>query len=76
MVNTVKIREEIKTRVDKISGEKLSDILEFIKQFESDQEEDSTLLNYFGIWENIDDELIDDLTINLHENRLEPTREY
>lgn len=76
MVNTSKIREEIKTRVDKISGEKLSDILEFIKQFESEQEEDSTLLNYFGIWENLDNELIDDLTINLHENRLEATREY
>lgn len=75
MVETSKIRDEIKTRVDQVPAERLSDILEFIKQFES-EEEDSGILNYFGIWKDLDDELLDDLTINLHENRIETTREY
>jgi len=76
MVETSKIRDEIKTRVDQVPAERLSDILEFIKQFESEGEEDSGILNYFGIWKDLDEELLEDLTINLHENRIETTREY
>lgn len=72
MVEDRKIREEIKETVDHIPSEWLNEILEFIRQLESKENESDDILSYFGIWKDMDDDLINDLTINLHDSRLEP----
>lgn len=76
MVEDRKIREEIKETVDHIPSEWLNEILEFIRRLESKKNESDDILSYFGIWKDMDDDLINDLTINLHDNRLEPEREF
>lgn len=76
MNKKISIRDEIKEMVDHVSAEWLSDILEFVKQFASKDEKACDITSFFGIWRDIDEELFNDLTINLHENRLEPNREF
>lgn len=75
MVADEKIRREIQQRVEKIAADKLAELLEFIDKLEGDNTTDNELLSFWGSWEDIDDELFDELTIELPRKRLQESEE-
>jgi len=63
--------------VEKISSDKLSSLLEYIKALEQSNEQgDRGVLKYFGIWSDMDEELFEELTENLPKKRLEESKEH
>ncbi len=69
MVADEKIRAEIQERVEKVPQEKLETLLEFVKTLEEGGKE-SSLLDYFGLWEDMDQDTLNELTTHLHERRM------
>ena len=68
------LKLEIKKRIDHIPAERLSDVLEFIKQIEIPKKETIEILAFAGSLKDLDKEVFEDLTIHLHENRLLQSR--
>lgn len=72
MVADEKIRKEIKDRVEKISSDKLNSLLEYVKALElPEKQTDNSILRYFGVWSDIDEDLFEEFTERLPEKRLE-----
>lgn len=75
MVADEKIRAEIKDRVEKIPANKLKRLLEYVKTLEpSEDPKNSGVLQYFGAWSDIDDDLFSELTAQLPERRLKESK--
>ncbi|MCB0612458.1 MAG: hypothetical protein KDC75_04100 [Phaeodactylibacter sp.] len=70
MTANQRIKKEIKERLDKLPSERLQEVLEFLKSLEGASPKAQKILSYAGIWKDMDPELFEDLTINLHENRV------
>lgn len=67
------LKEEIKTRIEYIPAERLSDVLDFIIHIEEDSEETGIMI-YAGILSDVEEEIMNNLTIHLHKNRLSQSR--
>jgi hypothetical protein len=75
MVADEKIRKEIKDRVEKISSDKLNSLLEYVKALElPEKQTDNSILRYFGVWSDIDEDLFEEFTERLPEKRLEESQ--
>ena len=75
MVADEKIRKEIKDRVERMSSDKLNNLLEYIKALElPGKETDSRVLRYFGVWSDIDEDLFEEFTERLPEKRLQESK--
>ncbi|MCO6480131.1 MAG: hypothetical protein J5I94_26060 [Phaeodactylibacter sp.] len=74
MTANQKIKEEIKERIDKLSPEELHEVLGFLKSMEGASPQAQKILSYAGIWKDMDMELFEGLTTNLHENRVAGNR--
>lgn len=75
MITDQKIREEIKDRVELISSDKLNKLLRYVKELElSENQEESGVLKYFGAWNDMDEELYNELTEELPERRLRDSK--
>ncbi len=72
---TVGIKEQIKEKIDHISSERLSDVLDFLTKIEEEEHNIRGILSFAGSWRDLDQEAFDDLTTNLHKNRLLSNRE-
>jgi len=67
---TADMKEQIKEKIDHISSERLADVLDFLTKIEEEEQHIRRILSFAGTWQDLDQEAIDDLTINLHKNRM------
>lgn len=64
-----KLKEEIKERIEHVPAERLSDVLDFIKSMEENSEI-AEVLSFAGMFNDLDEEIINTLTVSLHKIRL------
>ena len=76
MTQSSKIKLEIIQKIEQFSNTKLVKVLSFVKELDSDEERKNRILSFAGIWEDMDKEVLDELTIHLHENRKRDIREF
>ena len=76
MTKSVKLKLEIIQKLEVFSMAKLSKVLSYVKRLENDGDRRNRILSFAGSWENIDAEVFDDLTTNLHANRANDIREF
>jgi len=71
------LRDDIYKRIEKLPADQLQELLIFLISLEKDTTTThiEKVLSFAGIFKDLDDEVFDDLTINLHENRMASTRE-
>ena len=69
MKNEKKIKSRIIQRLDKISRNKLKDVLQFIERLENNGSSKKDILSFAGSWKDLDDATFNDLTRNLHKRR-------
>jgi hypothetical protein len=69
------LRSEIHKRVENLSSNQLQELLIFLISLEKDTTHIEKVLSFAGIFKELDDEVFDDFTTNLHENRMASTRE-
>ncbi|MCB0564117.1 MAG: DUF2281 domain-containing protein [Phaeodactylibacter sp.] len=74
MTANQRIKEEIREKLDKLSSEKLQEVLEFLESLEDASPQTQKILSYAGIWKDMDPALFEDLTTNLHKNRVASSR--
>ena len=74
MLKEQEIKNKILTRIERMSNDKLGDILEFLKKIETDNKKKSEILSYAGCWKELDSETLDDLIANILEKRKEDKR--
>ena len=72
----LKIKKEIIQRIEAFSKAKLEHVLNYVKKLDVDEDRRKRILSFSGSWKNLDQEVIDDLTINLQDNRAKDTREF
>jgi hypothetical protein len=72
---TINIKEIIKEKIDRIPDGRLEDVLNFIQRIEEEEQHIKEILAFAGIWHELDPEVLDDLTVNLHDKRLLSNRE-
>lgn len=68
-----KLKEEIKERIEHVPAERLSDVLDFIKNMEEGAEV-AEIMSFAGIFSDLDNEVLDAMTIDLQENRMLQSR--
>ncbi len=76
MLKANDLRKKIQRKIDRLSDDKLKDILKYLRKLEKVNDNKEEILALAGSWENIDQNLIDDLTINLNKNRNKGKRDY
>ncbi len=69
-----KLKKEIIKRIESTSDENLIALLDFIKELEGKSKKEK-ILSFAGIWKDMDDDLFDDLTTNLHKKRSKDIRQ-
>jgi len=75
MTASQKLRDDIHKRIEKLPTDQLQELLIFLISLEKDATHIEKVLSFAGIFKDLDDEVFNDLTINLHENRMASTRE-
>jgi phosphopantetheine adenylyltransferase len=65
-----RIKKQIIEKIDHIPSERLSDVLEFLAKIEEEEQHIKEILAFAGTWQDLDQEVVDDLTVNLHANRI------
>lgn len=75
MTASQKLRDDIHKRIEKLPTDQLQELLIFLISLEKDTTHIEKVLSFAGIFKDLDDEVFNDLTINLHENRMASTRE-
>ena len=75
MTASQRLRDDIRKRIEKLPADQLQELLIFLISLEKDTTHIEKVLSFAGIFKDLDDEVFDDLTINLHENRMASTCE-
>ncbi|MDX1666999.1 MAG: hypothetical protein R3350_07210 [Saprospiraceae bacterium] len=70
-----RIKEEIQEKIEHIPTERLIDVLDFLIKIEEEEQHIQEILSFAGMWQDLDQEVVDDLTTDLHKNRLALDRE-
>ncbi len=76
MTQASKIKIEILQKLEIFSITKLSEVLKFVNRIDKKKSRRKEILSFAGILKDIDQEVFDDLTINLHTNRAKDIREF
>ena len=76
MTKTSNLKIEIIRKLEAFSLAKLSQVMAFVKRLDNDEERPKRLLSFAGRWKELDQDIFDDLTTNLHENRAKDIREF
>lgn len=74
MTTKSKLRQKIIKKIHSLPEEELGYIEQFIIEMENNIKSNSEILSYSGIFKDLDKEVFDDLTKNLHKRRMEDTR--
>lgn len=73
MISKSKIRQKLIRRIKNLSDDKLSSVENYINGLETDIKNKNEVLSFAGIFDKLDDNIMDDLTTKLKENRLKGT---
>lgn len=76
MTHSSRLKIEIIEKLELFSMAKLDQVLTFIKRLDNDKELPNRILSYSGVWKDIEDDVMDDLTIHLHTNRAKDVRDF
>jgi hypothetical protein len=69
------VKEQVKEKIEQIPAERLADVLDFLLKIEEEEQHILEILSFAGTWKGLDQDLWDDLTIDLHKNRMLTDRE-
>ena len=69
MKTEAQVRNTLVRKVLEIPSKKLRVLSNFISKLENTESKKSDLLNFSGVWNDIDDSVFKDLTENLSQNR-------
>ena len=69
MITDTRKRQQIVRKIYRISSDKLSELDDFVSKLEKPFVHNSKSLSFAGAWNDIEDSIFDDLTINLIGNR-------
>ncbi|WP_020533019.1 hypothetical protein [Flexithrix dorotheae] len=69
MLTEIQRRNQILKRIHKIPNDKLEELERLISKLEKGITKKSKVLSYAGAWKDIDEEVFDELTVKLHQNR-------
>lgn len=75
MTVRTKIIKDIIKKIDNIPDEHLDKVLAYVEKISNLNENQQFILSFAGSWKDLDEELFDDLTVNLHQNRLKESNE-
>jgi len=64
-----KLRNTLVRRLQQLSAEKLTEIHRLLDEIEGDIKSKDQTLNLAGSWKGLDDNVFEELTKNLHDNR-------
>lgn len=73
MIESNKLRQKIIERVKNLPDDQLNTLEGYLENLEKDIHQKSEILSFAGIFKDLDDATMDDLTTNLHERRLTGT---
>jgi len=65
----LKLRNNIITRVQQLSAVKLREISDLLNKISGQAKSTEATLKLAGSWKDMDDEIFNDFTTNLHDNR-------
>lgn len=74
MLKEKEIKKKIYRKVERISNNKLNDILDFLKNIEKENKKKSEILSFAGCWKELESDTLDDLITNILERRKEDKR--
>jgi len=63
------LRDKIIHRINSLSQDKLENVNEYIDMLEGTEQCKQKILSSAGIWKDIDEDVFQSLTVNLHANR-------
>lgn len=66
MITKQLLRRRLIKKIDKLSDEKLDSLVEFFENIENDINSNVEILSFAGIFRDLDQETLNDLTTNLH----------
>ncbi len=69
MITDTQRRNQILRRISRIPKDKLKDLDEYVSKLEHSVGNKSRTLSFAGSWQDLDDDVFDDLTVNLISNR-------
>jgi|GEM_PF-477082 len=65
MITDIQRRNQILRRISRIPKDKLKELDEFVSKLEQEINKKNKTLSYAGTWQDIDNEVFDDLTKNI-----------
>lgn len=65
-----KLRQRLISRIKHLSEDKLNSVEGYLNQLETEIMNKADILSFAGIFKNLDQEAMDELTVNLPERRL------
>lgn len=69
MITDAQRRNQILRRISQIPKDKLKELDEYISNLEQEKNIKKKTMSFAGAWQDIDDSVFNDLTINLIDNR-------
>jgi ssDNA-specific exonuclease RecJ len=69
-------RESILSKISDLPDEKLALVDEYLRTITDKENSSAIILSYAGIFNDIDNEVLADLTVNLSENRIAQTSDF
>ena len=69
-------RKKIIRRIEKLSADKLDELLNFINKIDDKKSAKNKILSFAGAWENIDNSVFDDFTKHLISKRKQNLRRF
>ncbi|MBW6480528.1 MAG: hypothetical protein K0B37_13960 [Bacteroidales bacterium] len=69
MKTETQIRNQILRRIQRIPGDKLKDLSEYVAKLEQNINKKEKILSYAGVWENMEDSAFEELTDKLISRR-------
>ena len=73
MIKSNKLRQRIIERVKNLPDDRLNTLEGYLEDLEKGIYQKSEILSFAGIFEDLDEEIMDELTTNLRERRLRGT---
>ena len=64
-----KLKNSLINRIQQLSADKLTEVSELLNKIENQLKSKDKTLQLAGAWKDLDDDLLDDLTENLHNIR-------
>ncbi|MBA7546415.1 hypothetical protein ES705_38805 [subsurface metagenome] len=74
MLKETIIRKRIWKRIERMSSDKLNDILKYLESLDTNMKNKKQILSYAGTWNDLDSETFSEFTDNLIDRRISSSR--